>query len=247
MRKTRILLILITLFLTLFKTSFANAQSTNEACQPVYGGGTTCVQSTGLVVTKQIQNPQNGQYITAYPIYTIFYSSGQTVPFKITLANTSNTTLSGISVQDQFPNLLEYLSGNGTYNKSTGILTTTIPNLQAHSSTTLYVSGKVAGPNQFPSKQSNVCVVNQVTATVNNESSVANSQFCLSNALPNIEASSTTSSNTTSSGGLPVYPPIMHSKTTPDTGPQALAVIALLPIGILGILLQKASKLKSSI
>jgi uncharacterized repeat protein (TIGR01451 family) len=245
MRKTIISLAITAAIIT--SPGSAYAQS-SPLCQPIYGGGTTCEQPSGLTLIKQVQNPQTGQYGTANPIYTMFFAPGQTVPFKIKLTNTYDTALTNIMIQDQFPPYVDYISGNGSFNQKTGVLTTSIPSLAAHQTVSLYIQGKITDASQLPTNQTNICVANQATATANNLTSVANSQFCISKDILNNTSSSTAqpSNPPTSAGGLPVYPPQVQSKTTPSTGPESWAIAALLPLGLAGIYLRRKTKLRST-
>jgi uncharacterized repeat protein (TIGR01451 family) len=238
MKKTILFFIVFALVIFLYTPVNASAQDT-ASCQPIFGGGNSCVQSSQLTISKQIQDPQTKQYVTANLVYNIFYGPDQPVPFKITVTNTSNNNLSYINVQDQFPKYIDFLEGNGDFNKQTGIFTMAIAQLKAHSSQSIYIQGKVVSEDQFPANQSNVCLANQVTATSGSEISVANSQFCITKSISGNIASTLPPS---SQNGFPIYKPV-ETQTTPATGNESLAFISLLPIALAGIFLRSKTRL----
>jgi uncharacterized repeat protein (TIGR01451 family) len=224
----------------------ALAQNT-PSCIPVYGGGSTCTASAQLSITKQVEDPQTGQYTNAAPIYNATFFQGQTIPFKITVTNLSSSAITGITVTDQFPDNVSFLSGSGTFTPSTNVFTTSIQSLPANASTVIYLTGKAG--NIFPANSDTVCTANQATATAGSMSASANSQFCLSRSTSASAAASPSSSppmQTSSAGGLPVYPPSKNGTTTPATGPNDWAIAGLLPAGIAGLLLRRKKLIQNN-
>ena len=219
------------LFASASGSAFADG-STN--CQPIYGGGETCVQVGNISINKTVQNPSTGQYVDNLGINDPKFSPTQTVNFQITVTNTGGTGLSNIVVKDVLPQYVDFASApNMSFDSNTKTLSVTIDNLGPSETKTYTLQAKVESNNQIPDDQSTVCLVNQASATSDGNTSTDNAQFCIQKTPP-----------TTTKGGLPVYPATPIT-TTPPTGPEALAIFALLPSGISGFLLRKKSKIKS--
>ena len=109
----------------------------------------------------------------------------------------------------------------------------TVSNLNVNESRTFDVSGQVISSDQLPNDKGIVCVVNQAIATVSTngqQTSQDNSEFCIQKQVL----------AETTKGGLKVFPQ-PQVVTTPSTGPEAWALLALLPSGVLGFLLRKRS------
>lgn len=225
--------IIFSLFLTLFAgASFAGASYASYgsvACQPIYGGGQTCVTTEKILINKTILNPSSNSYVDNLSINDPKYAPTQTVKFQLVVTNTGNSTLSLVSVYDIFPEFVSFVSGPGNFDSNTRMLTFNLSNLNPNESRTYNVVGKVVSPNSMPSDQGVVCVVNQAIAKFSDQESRDNSQFCIEKTV-------------TTKGGFPVQKAPVMTKT-PATGPEMLALIGLIPAGLGGIFLRrKASK-----
>lgn len=202
-----------------------------QNCQPIYGGGETCTSSSEILLNKTVKNPKTGSFVDNLTINDPRYASGQTVTFQLTVTNTGNNVISEADVNDVFPGYLTNVTGPGSYNTNTKTLTFKIFNLNINESRTYSISGKVVSSDQLPSDQSVTCMANQASASVGNETSTDNSQFC-------VEKTATTA---TTKGGLPVYPaPSMNQ--TPATGPEMLPLLGMIPTALAGFALRRKSK-----
>lgn len=238
MKKTVLaLLSLTTIALALPSQSFA-AQTPN--CTPIYGGGDSCIQNDRISVNKQVQNPDTEEYVDNLTA-TSAYDAGQTVLFKITVSNTSTGTLNNITVKDTFPTIVTYSKGQGNYNQSTRVFSFTIDELKAKENKVYFAEGKVVAEDKLPKTAQSRCVINQVEVATGDRVSRDNSRVCISGGTGEATASVPTPTPTkaaTTKGGTKIYPP-SNTKQTPDTGPEALALAGLIPLGGLGFWLRK--------
>jgi uncharacterized repeat protein (TIGR01451 family) len=218
--KKVLILILVGFFLLASRTT-TNASVT---CQPIYGGGQTCTSSGNIQISKTVQNPQTGAFVTSLGINDPKFSPGQTVPFQVTISNTGGSNISQVTVSDIMPQFLNFVSGPGNFTANNQTLTFTVSNLAAGASQTFNVIGQVVGANQLPTNQGVVCVVNQAqVSTSDNQTSQANAQLCIQQQTPQVQ-------------------PAPTIKQTPPTGPEMLPLLGLIPTGLLGFLLRKKAK-----
>lgn len=225
-------LILISLITGFISLSFAVKTNASTSCQPIYGGGETCVQVGKISINKTVKNPVTGSFVENLNINDPKYSPTSTVNFQITVTNTGSENISSTTVKDTFPNFVTFVSGpkDGKFDSNSKVLTFTVGNLSAGASKTFDVSAKVADQGSLPADQGVTCVVNQVNATSNdNQQSSDNSQFCIEKP---------TQPGTTTKGGLKVFP-APAVVTTPATGPEMFPLIGLIPSGLFGIFLRK--------
>lgn len=212
---------------SIFASSSTAFASTN--CQPIYGGGQTCISQGNLVINKMVQNPQSGAFQDNLGFNDPRFNGNQNVTFQIQVTNNGDATLSTVNVTDTLPQYVTFVSGPGSFDANTKILKFTLNNLGAGETRTFTLVAKTVDSSKLPSDQSVVCTVNQVSATSDTNMASDNSQFCIEKPA------------TTTKGGLPIYPaPVMVK--TPPTGPEMLPLIGLIPGGIGGLLLRKKSK-----
>jgi uncharacterized repeat protein (TIGR01451 family) len=222
--------------------TFAEAQ-----CTPIYGGGQSCAAGN-LVVDKKVANPQTGTFVENLFESDPKYGPDSLVTFQVNVTNTGSTAFSNVVVKDVFPPYTRF-EGTGSYVDSTRTLTYTIPTLnpgQTHSQT---ITARVAGADQLP--QNRMCgddsdvnrrIINQAIASVNSITVQDLAKFCIEKAVaiggPVVPGKG--QPTTVTKGGLKVFPAPMVTKT-PPTGPEMLALAALLPTGLLGQFLRKRS------
>lgn len=210
-------------FLLLAKSASA------DTCQPIYGGGQSCVQTGNLVLTKEVFNPNTKDYVHNLGINDPRFSPDTTVNFKLTVRNTGSATISQVNINDVFPQFVKYLGGAGNFNVNTKTLTFSTNNLNANEQRVFILTGQVVSNSELPSDKNVVCVVNQATATSNNQISTDNSELCLEKG------------GEITKGGLKVFQPV-KTTTTPPTGPEMLPLLGLIPSVIAGMFLRRKSK-----
>lgn len=228
-------LLLTALFILVSSQSFNSKAFAQAPCQPIYGGGQTCIVSPNILVDKKIFNPKTGSMVDNLGINDPKYQPGSITTFQISVTNSSNKTISKIDVKDIFPQYVAFSSGPGAFDTNTKTLSFSIENLKSDESKTFTIMGRVVNTDQISVTQGSVvCIVNQANATSdNNGFSQDNSQFC-------IEKVSLQPSPSVK-GGFPILspPPVI---TTPPTGPASFQLAGLAITGILGYFLIKKSQ-----
>lgn len=209
-----------------------NATYGDVICQPQYGGN-NC-ENVELLIDKKVAEPtattKGGtlSYKDNLGVNDEKYAAGQKVTFQLTVKNTSDKELRNITVKDVLP---QYLTVNTQDNKdwkydsNTRTLSRSIDRLNAGESRNFTVVATVAQENALPSNQDITCVINQSFAQSGNMTVQDNAQLCVTKKV-------------TTKGGLPVHP-APKAKSTPQTGPEALALIGLIPAGLSGLYLRK--------
>lgn len=206
-------------------------------CQPIYGGGQTCVTTGNILVNKKVCKPEvkdeckaeRGDFVENFGTNTPF-SANQIVTFQILVKNTGGNVIQQTSIRDTFPGFVSFVSGNGIFDNNTKTLTFTTDNLAPNEERPFIIKGRTSDLKDLPDGVT--CVVNQAIATTNaGQMSQDNSQFCIQK------------TQITTKGGLPVFPSPKIT-TTPPTGPELIPLIGLLPAGIGGWFLRRKSILK---
>ncbi|MCL4354515.1 hypothetical protein M1349_03540 [Patescibacteria group bacterium] len=224
-----ILVALIAGFLILAKT-FALADDTN--CQPIYGGGQTCVNKGKIQLNKKVQKPGTDQFVENLSRDNDpRFAPNQSVSFQLFVTNTGEQTLGQVEVKDTFPQFVNFTSGPGDFDNNTKTLTFLVFNLNPNETRTFTIVGTTVDTNNLPGNQGITCVVNRAEAVSDNNTSSDNATLCIEKVLP-------TPAPSVTKGGLPVVttPKIT---TTPPTGPEMLPLIGLIPAGIGGLFLRR--------
>lgn len=219
-----------------FAAGPVNAATT---CTPIYGGGQNCVESGNIVIDKKVQNPVNFSFVDNLGVNDPRYAPNQNVPFEINVTNIGPTTFSKVSIKDFLPQYIVLADGN---------INMEMTDLKPNESRKVMIVGRVVDANQLPGNQSVTCVVNQATATTNNnQGSADNAQFCIEKAgvpttitQPGPTVIQQAQPQVVTKGGLKVFPAAPAQKT-PATGPEALALFGLIPSAVLGYFLRKKS------
>lgn len=200
-----------------------------SSCQPIYGGGETCIQTENIAINKTVQDPQTLQYVDNLGANDPKYAPGQTVQFRIAVKNTSNVSVKNIKVEDRLPQYMD----------DPKIINFNIDNLNPNETKTLISRGKIASKNSLPDDNKTICLINQAIAAQNQQISQDNSQFCIQkNEAPSATGNPVNPIST--KGGLSVYPP-SDAKATPATGPETVALFGLFASCLFGLMLRKKS------
>lgn len=224
--------------------SYASA-SAATICQPIYGGGPSCVTTGNVSVNKRVVDPSNGNLVDNLGINDTKFAPESTVTFQIAVTNTGNNQIGDVQVKDIFPQFVTFASGVGNFDSNSKVLSFDVNNLNPGETRTFNLIGKIATANDLPVNSGIVCVVNQATAKDANDPngpSTDNAQICIQKNLPAptqvVTQPGTTVIPGETKGGLKVFPP-QKVFTTPSTGPEALPLIALIPSGLLGAFIRK--------
>lgn len=211
------------------KSAFADGIS----CQPIYGGGQSCVQSGNVSVNKRVVDPVTNNLVDNLGINDNKFGPEGVVTFQISVTNTGNSQIGTVQIRDIFPQYVDFVSGMGNFDSNSRVLAFDITNLNAGETRSFNIIGKVVKSENLPVDKGIVCVINQATAkdaSASNQSQ-DNAQMCIQKSL-------VTTVPTETKGGLKVFPP-QKVLTAPATGPEMLPLIALLPTGAFGMFLRK--------
>lgn len=221
-------LLTLSILFTIFSFVSPVASYAQTPCQTIYGGGKTCIAEGNIIVDKKVLNPKTNAMADNLGIDDARFEPGSLVTFKINITNKSNAVIKKVDIKDIFPQYVTFSSGTGNFDPNTKNLTFTISDIKASETKTFTVVGKIANADQITVNEGVTCVVNQITATANNNSVNKDSvQFCIEK-------------KTLAKGGFPVIAPT-EITTTPATGAESLVLFSLLPTGIAGLLLRKFS------
>lgn len=202
----------------------------DTSCQPIYGGGQTCNTSSNIAIDKKILNPKTNLMVDNLGVNDPKYEPGFITTFQIKITNTGSKIFNS-QIKDIFPQYVSFSAGPGVFDKNTKTLAFPVENLAPNESRVFTIFGRIADENSIPLANGSVCVVNQALAKTNtNDVAQDNSQFCLGK-----------KTSVTAKSGFPVFPASPISKT-PSTGPEALTLFSLIPIGIAGFFLRRKSK-----
>lgn len=232
--------------------SSASASAATASCQPIYGGGETCIQVGNVAVNKRVVDPKTNVLVDNLGINDNKFAPESVVTFQIAVTNTGNTKINTVQIRDIFPpQFVDFASGVGNFDANSKILAFDISDLNPSETRTFNLIGKVVKANQLPVDRGIMCVVNQATAkdaASTSEPSRDSSQLCIEKnqvivTQPGITVvqPGVTVIPSETKGGLKVFPP-QKVFTTPSTGPEMLPLIALLPTGAFGAFLRKKAR-----
>lgn len=224
--------------------SAAGTTSSSVDCQPIYGGGKTCVTTPEFEINKLVINPQTNTFVDNLGISNPRFAPDQEIVFKLVVRNTSNTELKNLVVKDIFPEHVVFLGGDGNFDAGSRTFSFTIPALGPGETREFLIKTKAVAKDKLPNDREVACFINQAFVTLNDKTSQDNAQFCIEKEVvvtpgqPGVPVQNPP----TTKGGLPVFPPSKNVTTTPQTGPEAIALIGLIPSAIGGIFLRRKSK-----
>jgi hypothetical protein len=238
------------LYLSLFLFTFLSFSNPTKVladttCQPIYGGGQTCITTGNISVNKTVLNPETNKMVDSLSINDPKYQPDYLVTFQIAVTNTDDANISKIRIDDVFPQYVKFSSGLGNFDDKTKTLTFEVENLSANETKTFTILGRIVDNSQIPIAQGAiVCVVNQAVATnLDKKSQVSqdNAQLCIEKPITITSVPTTIPTVIPSGKGFPVLPSVPTS-VSPKTGPEMWGLISLIPTGITGWFLRKFSK-----
>lgn len=216
-------------------------------CQFIYGGGISC-GSENLLVKKQVLQPGTANnYVDNVSINDPHYQPNSPIFFKITIKNISSNTLQNITVLDTFDSSRQYVDftdGPGNFDAVSKTLTYKLASLLPNEEKTITIAGKVTASKNFPANQHIVCATNTVEVSPANDAPTeATSEFCIDTAIKTTQATQQTTKGgiTIKNQTFPVLSPT-PAKKSPSTGPETLPLLALIPMGSIGLWLRKKTK-----
>jgi uncharacterized repeat protein (TIGR01451 family) len=221
--------ITLSFILTLLSVGVVSAQ-TETNCTPLYGGGRNCT-STGLVIDKKVKHPENNQFVDNLTVNDPKYAPSRAIEFQIAVKNTGTTDFQNVTIADTLPRYLTGVTSTGKFDTTNNTVTYALGSLKAGETKTVKLTAATASQSALPTDQGTTCLTNTARAQAGAIASEDRAAYCIQvlNGVP------------TSKNGLPVYPE-SRVGITPKTGPEAIALAALLPGGIAGYLLRKRTK-----
>ncbi len=232
--------------LFIFSAYLTFAQTANAAgtvtCQPIYGGGQTCIQAGNVAIDKKIAHPKTNSLVDTLTINDDKFAPESVVTFQLAVTNTGGSKINRIQVRDVFPQYADFSAGVGNYDSGNKTLTFEVNDLNPNETRTFNLVGKVVTASALPVDRGVVCIVNQAIAkdmANSGQESRDTAQLCIQKDLP--VTVTQPEQPTETKGGLKVFPP-QKTFTTPATGPEMLPLFALIPTGFLGAFLRKKAR-----
>jgi len=209
------------LLFVLFIGYFARPAFADISCQPIYGGGETCIVSPNISINKEVLNPKTNKMVENLSVNDPKYHPEWIVNFKLTVTNTGKSVIKNIDVKDIFPQYITFSTGPGKFDKETKTLSFKIESLEPNEIRTFVLVGRVVPTDKLP--QGVVCIVNRVVVSSNAEDQASdNTQLCIENKVVEVPEK-----------GFPVFPAPTITET-PPTGATAIPLIVLAAVGLLG-------------
>lgn len=195
--------------------NIAFAQTPTSNCQPIYGGGENC-QPGVLSVNTAVLNPKTNQLVHNLGSNDPMYNPNDILTFQIKVVNTSQSTISNITLTDTFPQYTVYNAGPGTYDTRSRTVTYQIASLIPSQTATLTYLGRVLSNDQITNSAS-PCLNNVVKATTSDGQIFQDSsQFCVKK------------QNSVLGGSTNI-------KSSPVTGPNPWLLLSFIPMFTIGI------------
>lgn len=167
-------------FISLFLCLFVSRPMAYADSYGSYGGGGV---PTDLTINKVVKNPISNVYVENLGSTDPTFSPGATVSFHLVIKNGSGETMDPVTVIDNLPSYLTFISSNvpATYDKGANSVTFTLSNMIAGESRTIEMTVQVAPKSAFPQDRSLFCVSNysKVTAPARPNGDEDTAELCL--------------------------------------------------------------------
>lgn len=146
----------------------------NPTCPSVYGAA---CPGGHIFIDKKVQNPKNGEFVEILNSLDVTFAPEQEVNFRIEVKNTGSSDLNNVIAQDRLPGNTNFISGPGSYDKNTNVLSWSIDKLAPNESKFFQIKLKVKsrGELQFDI----ACMTNFVQAQKDKEVAQDTSVFCI--------------------------------------------------------------------
>lgn len=166
------------------KTTLVSADGAyGGGCVPVYGGGVQCPRPGQVLLDKKVRNPSTGVFVDNLGLSDPRYRPAWIVTFRIFVKNPGDELLQNVTVTDQLPQFIDYMSGPGSYDSKSRILTFNVSNLAGGTTQTYDIKARVALQAVLPAEKSVVCPVNVVDAASDGQKDHDEAQFCVEKEL----------------------------------------------------------------
>lgn len=209
----------------------SNAAGTSQ-CQIVYGGGQVCQEKVEFTIDKKVLQPtKGGSYVENLTVNDTRFNPEQEALFQITVKNTGSENIPTLTVTDNLPSYLVFKSGPGTYNSVNNTITYTFTNLAPGATNQQTIVTTIVNKDKLPQNQSVTCVNNNVRVNDNNGNTASDTaSLCIETPVVNVTPT-------------PMIYNKVPVKNIPNTGPEMLPLLGLIPAGIAGFVLRKKSRI----
>lgn len=168
-------------------TVFASPVKAQYGCPGQYGQYGSCPPSQAILVDKfvgkTVVTSKGGltdiEYVDNLSSSDPRFKPGNQVAFKVKVKNTSNTTLSNVTVKDFVPAYLEPIEGPGSYDSASRTITFNAGDFAVNEEKVYYLKMQFASQGNLPPEQGLICVVNKVNASTNGISDEDAAQVCV--------------------------------------------------------------------
>lgn len=148
-------------------------------CTSVYGGGVNCPRVGQVLINKTVKNPSTGIFVDNLGPADPKYRTQEVVTFQITVKNSGDQSMDSVTVKDTLPQYVDFMTGPGTYDANSKVLTFTVNNLDAGSTQTFEVKGRTTHPAVLPADKNVICPVNVADAQSGDQKDHDEAQFCI--------------------------------------------------------------------
>src|SRR3989344_2664135 len=136
-------------------------------------------QSYSILVDKMVQKPGTSEYVDNLSVSDPRYLPGSYVMFKVTIKNTSNTTLGGMTAKDFVPAYLTPVEGPGTFDSSARTVSWDAGSFAVDEQKTYYFKMQINSQANLPADQGLFCLINKAQVWSNSITDDDSSQFCI--------------------------------------------------------------------
>ncbi len=215
-----ILAVILLFFVIFLTTKNVNAQ---YGCVGQYGG---CLPAPTIQINKmvgipdsKITEPSSASFVDSLSPTDPRFSPDQFVFFKVIIKNTSSVSLSNVLFQDFVPVFLNPISGPGSFDSNTRIVSFNAGDFAPNEEKTYFFKMQVLSQNQLPTDRGIFCVTNKVQASNDKVSNTDTSQLCIEKQVAPVTK-------------------------VPSAGPEfGIALLSIEGLGLMaGLMLKKANK-----
>jgi len=198
----------------------------NSNCRIIYGGGEVCEEKVKFSIDKLVQNnTKGGGFVDNMGMNDNRFHANDTVTFRIKVTNTGNEDITSLTITDTLPENVTFKSGPGAVEGKT--ITYTITDLKAGETREHDIAATVN--TDLPANKGAFCLTNTVSARdTSGQEAKDEAAFCVEKTI-------------TSQPTPQVYEKTPVKKI-PETGPEMLPLLGLIPAGIAGFMIRKKSK-----
>jgi len=175
--------------------------------------------SLNILIDKMVAKPGGGvqtkggvinyEYVDNLSPADLRYKPGNQVMFKLKVKNTSNTSISNVTVKDYVPAYLEPIEGPGTFDSNSRVITFDAGSFAIDEEKTYILKMQLTSQDKMPSDKGLFCLTNKAQAYNGNVSDDDIAQFC-------------------------VEKEVVAPKETPKAGPEMGFALMLTELGLLG-------------